>query len=203
MSLGIAGYILLRPRPLIDGQARDLLTKELRGDGPAVFAYVSDRQVLKYGLNEQKVQRLYDVLITPRLASFHQIGAMGSRASDDLSQGVAWVTIGDEKGNTFEVISSPWATDTGCTTDVTFFLYNAWLAEFVVSRGLPVTQATITYSRIRGIDADLATLHELGIYGHVDEFGKVDKKWEDVRDLMVRRLKLRYAAEAEKLHLDY
>ncbi len=166
IALTVALLAWLRPASL-EAEARSMLDAFVSNDGASLYAFSHDHERRILALNESKVQLLLDRVIRPRLARFMPIGPIESMTVAEGVQASAWQVFEDGSGNRIEITVAPVATESGARQRLAWFLTQAWIADFVVSRGLQQTPENVHRARLAGMKADAPILREIGILGGV------------------------------------
>lgn len=140
-----------------------------RGDGSTLYGYDFPYEINALGLTPDKIEQLYKRLILPRFRAFHPTGGVMVQVNSDASQGVAVQRVVDGAGRVWDFESAPWATAGGGRERVVATLVDAWCVQYQIVPDKPHDSLGVTEACIAGIQADRATLDEIGIPGLVGE----------------------------------
>ncbi len=136
------------------------------GDVGTLYALSYPHEKRLLNLTPHKIDEVFTTLVRPRLSGFRRVGKMQSTASADGSQGEASQRLMDPQGDSMEIDATPWITMDGPKINVLYnLLCNAWRAEYIVKRGLPVTPKTVLQSKLEGLRHDKAYLKSIGLEG--------------------------------------
>lgn len=165
----IIGWRLIVPKSM-DAAAREVLNAQISGDGQTLYAYSYDHERVKLGLTPEKLRKVYEQCVGPRLAGFSVVGSVNSATTGDGAYGEATTILKGPDGRTFELMATPVFTESGPRTNAVFHLLaTAWRVEFVIKKGLPETGANMHRARILGLQADKAKLEAIGLAGVVED----------------------------------
>lgn len=189
-------------RPVSIGEhARRLAYLSVENKPDDVYPYLGDYHERLYGLNREKLRGIWERLVYPRLKGYRLREAPVVETNDDHSQGVAYFDLVNAEGKVFESIQAPFATDDLPATNLYNQLCRAWYAEFVVSKGYPLTTASALFARVKGVEADQAVMEAYGFNSVTDTFGEDPIPWSVHANGLKQLLRTKYRAELESLKL--
>jgi hypothetical protein len=182
--LSAAAFILIRMlwHPNIEADARNAVASVLDNNPDRYYEFAVDFNKEQTGLSRQQFRELWQKLIWPRFSKFKVVENSQSEKFG-AHQAVAWVKLEDSAGHQYEYNEAPFASDNGSgkTQSLMHPLLEAWILEFVVEKGKPVTTANVLQAYIDGCTVDRATLHEIGadLYPSADGLAPA-RTWEQM-----------------------
>ncbi len=189
-------------RPVSIGEhARRLAYLSVENNPDEVYPYLGDYHESLYGLNREKVRAIWEQLIYPRLKDYKLREGPLVETNDDHSQGVAYFDLVNSRGQSFEAVAAPFATDDLPATNLYNYLCKAWYAEFVVGKGFPLTTASALYARVKGVEADQSVMESYGFDSVTDTFGEDPVTWRVHVNALKQMLRTKYRSELESLKL--
>lgn len=190
-------------QPDLVHDARSISDAILDGDGDRYFAFVSDVEKERFRLTDDKIRKVFEKIVRPAFSGFER---MSARQSDSLGshQAYDYVLIQNAQGQQFELSAAPFAGERGGVTSIALPISHAWMLDFVVKRGSPVTGATAAYARARGVRRDREFLESLGITGRVSEMDPTQfNDWPTYLKWTEELCKTQFADELRALGIRY
>ncbi|GEM_PF-6919438 len=163
----VVGTVLIVFRLLrhsdIQQDAINALQAVIHNEPAAYFDYCNEFDIQRSGLTRDQYIALWNKLVWPRFSKFKPVGTLGQEKYGN-HQAVAWVKLRDAAGREYEYSEAPFAIEDGSGRVQSLYhpLMQAWILEYVVEKGKPVSPSNVIEAYITGCTIDRAELIALG-----------------------------------------
>jgi hypothetical protein len=180
-------------RQPIEDSAAKIAEAAYKNDAVTLRRYAWPDEVRLNTLTEQKIRILWNEAVLPHLKGAHAVGpAVKKRLSDFAATGE--IPLTDKAGHTLLLGSSVDLTKVGHKQVLQDFMFQAWIFDYLTSRGIPFNAFTYPKAYLLGIKAHKALFKRLGINYrvvrqnglpvHVDTWDEAEKSlWKKVDKL--------------------
>lgn len=170
----------LSREPRLDDVAETVTEAAYTGNASVLLRYAWPDEVKLNGLTPAKIDALWREAVFPHLKGLHRTKGADKRASDH--QGVDWIYLEDNAGHLLVFGATPDLTDDGPRQTIQDFMFQAWLWDYVLSKGIPYENRSIYKAYLRGIAEHQAFFKSIGMNYRVTRVagGKmIEATWDD------------------------
>lgn len=198
--VSVSTYLLTRPRGLL-ADAMSIVTACVTADYGVIEKHIPDHERGINQLDSNKVRAIVEQVIAPNLSSFRIAGrAESAISSGDGTEAYGMIPLKHSSGLDYELYVHTRVGDTVGQTMLTDMLLQVWAARYLCEAGYStVGGIERTRARIRGLEADMPKLKELGMDYLVDKsISGEPKTLEEALSQWKERLRVEEAKAAAK-----
>lgn len=200
----VSGYIVWRAIPIdMITHARRVVIATVDGDVDTLYEYSYDFEKETVGLTRDNLRAVYERLVKPRIQPFNHFVSERTDYGGEGEQGLCVRIHRSPDGLELDLGAAPYRTDDGAGDYILFgLLMQAWRAEYLISKRLPMTQINLHRARLEGLRKDRPILESLGLMGFAHgRDGAPLWTWDEVDAFYSDQLRRAEAGEVEPTRL--